>query len=275
MKTKSFILIALAMVAAISVVSCKCCSKKSQEPTQEEIQLQKQALADSVLAEIDALVDQFAKESSNSYRIRTFELTEEEKMVKPDYLLDPSEAKNFVTKSQKMNALAIYGIECTVRRLYDMPCEEVLEVLAKLAAEVNFPVDMDFQRSDAPVSEKVKKCYEAFKERGEIADFWQYHNAILVEKGYLVAQNPDLFFSRITEEQWQSKSAARKTWLKAIEKLAPYDPEMAQLLEWRNKNRIYKSDEQRDMNNISLKSAKEFRIASKDKYIARRNALLQ
>jgi len=272
---KSYIFIALAMVAALSVVSCKCCSKKSQEPTQEEIQVQKQALADSVLAEIDALADQYAKERSNSFRIRTFELTEEEKMVKPDYLLDPSEARNFVTKSQKINALAIYAVEYGVRKIYDMPVDEVSEVMAKLATEVNFPIDVKHESSNAPISEKIIKLYEAYKERGESADFWQFQVAIVIENSYIIAQNPELFFSKITEEQWQSKIASGKTWFKAIEELAPYDPEMTQLLERRNKNRTYKSDEERDIHNSSLKSAKEFRIANKDKYIANRNALLQ
>jgi len=274
---KSNIIIALAMVAALTMVSCKNNKKsaQSQEPTQEEVQEMKQELADSVLAEIDALIDQFANERSNSYRIRAFELTDKEKTVKPDYLLDPSEVNNMVTKTQKINALAIYTIEYGVRKIYDMPLDEISESIARLVTDLNFPVDIEHVRSDASVSEKVKKVYSAFKERCEIADFWQYQSALMAENGYIVAQNPDIFFSRITEEQWQSKTAAHKILVKAVDELAPYDEEMSLLIEWRDKYRVYKSDEQSDTVNSSLQSSKEFRIANKDKYIARRNALLQ
>jgi len=274
MKTKSLIFTALAIAAAIAAVSCECSSKKTQGPTTEEIQTQKQALSDSVLARIDTLAEKYADERLNSFRIKSFELTEEEKMVKPDYLLAPSEAKDCITKLQKINALAIYSMEYSIRKLYDMPTDETSNAIAKLAAEINFPVDADYLCKELPISEKIKKIYASFKERGEIAYFWQYHNAILVETGYLVAQNPELFFCRITEEQWQSKNSSIRTLKKAVEELAPYDPEMAQLLEWRKRNSVYKPGEQTEAINSSLQSAKEFRIANKNRFLAKRNALL-
>ncbi len=106
---KNNILIALAMLAVLTMVSCKNNNKKaqSQDPTQEEVQEMKQALADSVLAEIDAFVDEYIDASSKSFKIRDLELTENEKSVRPDYLLDPSVANNLVTRSQKINALVI------------------------------------------------------------------------------------------------------------------------------------------------------------------------
>jgi len=65
------ILIAVAMVAALSMVSCKNNKKaESQEPTQEEVQEMKQALADSVLAEIDAIAEKLYDASSKSFRLQ-------------------------------------------------------------------------------------------------------------------------------------------------------------------------------------------------------------
>jgi len=273
-------LITCIAVCCATMVSCKNNNKKTaaSQPTQEEIQTQKQALADSILAKIDAIVDQFADDRSNAFRFREFELTEEEKMVKPDYLLDPSLASTFVTKSQKMNALAMYLIDNGVRNIYGISREEAREAMTKLAAEVNFPVDQDYTRSAAPLSEKTKKFYEAFKERGDIAGFWQLQNAFMTEMSYIVAQNPELFFSKINEEQWQSHMASRNSWRKTVEELAVYDPEMAQILELDKKTRMTPSDEELEKvisSNQSIQSVKEYFIANKDKLIARRNALLQ
>jgi len=265
----------IACVAICSAIFVSCKSTKTTEPTPEEIQAQKQALADSVLADIDALAEQFYDASSNSFRVKTMELTDAEKLVKPDYLLDPAIASTFITKNQKVNALGIYVTDRGVRKLYGMPCEEVDEVIAKLAAEVNFPVDLDLAMGYGPVSEKIKKMYELFKEQGSLPLFWQYYNAVYVEYDYFLAKNPELFFSRITEEQFQAYHTMIVSRIKAIEELAQYDEEMAQLWEWRNKNRVHASDEERDNYFKSVELTKQYIAANGDKFIAKRNSLLQ
>jgi len=274
---KSYILIALAMVAALSTVSCKCSSNKTeqQEPTPEDVQEMKQVLADSVLAEIDALAEQYIDISSKSFRIKTMELTDEEKLVKPDYLLDPANANKFVTKSQKVNALAIYAMEMGLREIYEMPMEDTKAAIAQLAAEVNFPFELDKQDADVPLSELIKAEYAKCKDNGDLALFWQFQNAILCEISYILAQNPDLLFSRIPEKQWKNYCQRRSINKKAMIELAKYDAEMATLFEFLTNVRVIKSDEEWAEVNSSLESAKQIRIANKDKYIARRNALLQ
>jgi len=271
------ILIALAMLAALTMVSCKNNKKSvaSQEPTQEEVQEMKQALADSVLAEIDAIADNFFVASENVFHIGSFELTEAEKLIKPDYLLDPSEAANLVTKSQKVNALAIYLLEYVIRYIYDMPQEETKEVIAKLALDVNHPIDNELLTSDIPSSEKMKKEYEICKERGDLAYFWQFQNAFLIEVGYIIAQNPESFFSKITEEQWQAFANRTNEKNYAMRELAKYDEEMADVLEMFNQNRVFSSDEEKASADTTIESAKEFLIASKERLSAHRNALLQ
>jgi len=231
---KSYILIALAMVVALTMVSCKN-NKKVKEPSQEEVQEMKQALADSVLAYIDTCAEKLCDANSKSFRIKTMELTEKEKMVKPDYLLDPSVANTLVTKKQKVNALAIYSIELLVRKIYDMPQEETKEVIAKLAVEVNHPTDVDFFMSDIPTSEKFKREYEICKERGDVAYFWQFQYALLVETGYLLVQNPELFFSKISEEQLFEYGNIAQVIYDAIDELSEYDEEMAELRAFKDK----------------------------------------
>jgi len=271
---RTLTLFAYVAICCAMMVSCK--NAKTTEPTPEEIQQQKQALADSVLAQIDAFVDEFIQASEKGFHFDNLELTEEEKKVKPDYLLEPSFASTLVTKSQKVNALAIYIVDCAVRKIYGMPLYETKEVIAKLAIELNHANDDDFITDyEMPESEIIKKEYEICKDRGDLAYFWQFHYAFVSEMSYIVSNNPELFFSKITEEQWQAFISRFMTVVRGVEKVASYDDEMSQLWKFRNKYNPSGSDEQAKCVNQTKESAKQFRIVNKDKYIARRNALLQ
>jgi len=272
---RTLTLIACVAICCAMTVSCKN-GKKSQEPTQEEVLAAKQALADSVLAEIDAVINDYFEASANSIDFGLMSLTEAEKLVKPDYLLDPKEANNFVAKSQKASALGIYIVDYSIRRMYDMPMEETKEAIAKLAAELNHPLDEnDFSNFDMTVSEKIKKEYAECKERGDMAYFWQFHNAAVIETGYIISQNPELFFKKVSEEQWKMFRNRIDILNEALAKLAQYDEETAQLWGLMRSHRTTSNDEERSSINQSVESAKQHRIGNKDKYIARRNALLK
>jgi len=123
-------------------------------------------------------------------------------------------------------------------------------------------------------SEKIRKEYEACKERGDLAYFWQFQNAIIAEIVYVIAQNPELFFSKITEEQWQAFVMKTDKKNKAMFELAKYDDEMAVVLEMFNRTRISSSYEE-NQNGIIIEDLKQYWIANKDGFIAKRNALLQ
>jgi len=272
----NYILIALAMVAALTMVSCKNNKKtQSQEPTQEEVQEMKQALADSVLAEIDAIVDEYCIAFENDFRFRGFELTEAEKLIKPDYLLDPSVSNELITKSQKINAIAFYMVDLGVRILYDMPVDEAKETIAKLASDVNIPIDLNDYDINIPRSERTRNQYNMLKENEEVTYFWQFHNAAIKETYYIIVQNPELFFSKITEEQWQQYVKRTNEKNKAMRELAKYDEEMAAVLEIFNQNRVVSSDEEKAKVSASIETHKRHLIANKDKFIENRNALLQ
>jgi len=265
-------LIACVAVCCAMMVSCK--SAKTVEPTPEEIQQQKQALADSVLAQIDEFAEQYWNAQSESSIFRRMKLTEEEKMVKPHYLLDPSVADTFVTKSQKVNALAFYVVELGVRELYEMPTEEVGEAIAKLATELNYPFDFDQRDANVPTSELIKSNYEKCKNNDELALFWQFEWALVTDVIYVLSQNPELFLGKITEEQWQAWSVVKQTRLAAIEELAKYDTEMAKVQEFIKKNRTVSGEESKRINQ-SIEVAKQYYVSNKEKYASGRNSLLQ
>jgi len=266
-------LIALVAICSAMMVSCK--NAKNVDPTQEEIQEQRVALADSVLAEIDSLTAQLLDVWEKSFDLGCFVLTPAEKAVKPDYLLDPAAADTLVRKSQKINAMAYYIVDNVIRKLYDMPIEETKAAIAKLAADLNHPIDADFMTSDAPRAEKIKKEYEVCKERGDVAYFWQFQNAIITETCYVTSQNPELFFSKMTEDQWQNFRKRIETIEESLLRLAQYDEEMAQLYDIVVNYKSFSSIEARNDIDKSVETAKNYRIANKNKFSVRRNFLLQ
>jgi len=240
---------------------------KVSEPSHIEVGERKSALASSVLEQIDSLYLQYQKTLDQSFDLSGFELSEKEKLVKPEYFLSLSESNDFVTESQKVNALAIYYIERGIKKIYGMPLEDTDQTVAKLAAELGHSVDIEYLRSDASVSEKLEREYEVCKENGNLADFWQFQYAIFVETTYLLAQNPELFLGRISDEQYQAfhKSAAKVS--DVIVELAKYDEEMAALKSFIDRNNVLQT----------ASGTKEQRIRyfidNKDNIIARRNAM--
>lgn len=271
---KSYIFIALVMVAILSTVSCKN-RNSNQEPTTEDVQEQKVALSDTVLAKIDSLAINYFDAKDGAFTIFNRVLTDANVMEKPDYLLDPSVANTLVTGSQKINAMAIYCIDYAVRKVYEMPVEETKEAIAKLSLDLGHFISTDEYDSGEPISSLISKAYQRHKEDGILNSFWQLEYAMLAEMDYVIASAPGLFFFKISDEQWVNTAKAWGELLAAIAELAQYDEEMAALLEGYNEMNIITSEEDIVKFSSSKASAKQFYIDNYDKIAARRNALLQ
>jgi len=226
-------LILILVVAMVAMTSCKNTNKQVEpEPSQEQIDAMKVELSEDVMAKIDEYAQKYIDSHKDVRTIfsHTFDvMTESQKMVKPDYLLDLSTVDNLMTKSQKTAALAIILCEIEFRKAYDMPVEEAKEAAAKLMVELNHPTQLEDYR-DLTVSEKIKREYETCKENGDIYYFWQFEAALVTEVQYLIAQNPKQFFGNITEEQYALYAEQINILLNACTELAPYDSEIAYVL---------------------------------------------
>jgi len=220
---KLSVLLPLAAALSLCAVSCGNNSRKNKELSQEEVNQQKTALADSVLAIVDEYAKQYQNYIEGSFQFDQFALSEKEKLVKPEYLLEPKIADLLLTKAQKVNGLAIYLTQEPVRRLYGMPVDEVRTVIVKLAAEIGYPIDKEYLESDSPMSEKVRKEYQSCKDRGELQYFWQFQRASVITTKYIISQNPDLFFNKINQEQWSAFHSRVMLSGKAAAELSKYD----------------------------------------------------
>jgi len=255
------------------MVSCK--NNKQSEPTQDEIQEQKTALADSVLAKIDRYADQYFDTNSNCFNFTTLKLTEEEKLVKPDYLLDPSVANTLVTKSQKLNALIIYMFENGIRQAYDMPCTETFKVVMKLTVEQNYPRNFHKILKGTPISEVLREQYNVLMERGDVADFWKAQYATLIEVLYMVLNDTDLFAGRVSEADIKAFGESCASIINTIEYLAQYDEEMSTINEFFNNTTISHCLKDEVTAYTDMETVKQTLTANSDEIIALRNALLQ
>jgi len=264
----------MSIIAALTIVSCKNQNRTSQA-SREELEELKQELTDSVLNAIDELESSYEALSNNTVSIPTLTLSEEEMRIKPKYLLEPSIVNDLVTTYQKLNALAIFVVELNVRKAYGMPVEEVKGVIAKLAMELNHPIGLDLLTSESTMSEKISAEYSKCKENGELIYFWKFQGAILAEINFLFAQDPDIYFSRLTDQGWQSQIQMNMYVVDAMKELAPYDPEIASALSQAVQNRTLTDDGMNGLVGSSVDDARTYYLANRDYLIARRNSLIQ
>jgi len=265
-------LIALVAICFAMMVSCK---SKQSEPTPEEIEAQKLALTDSVLAYIDEIADKYIAISDTADLLSLFTLSESEKMVKPDYLLDPSEVNNFITKRQKVYALGFYSMDYYLLKIYDMPTDATKEAIVKLVAELDFPFEQGFLSKYKSSSEMLKDEYRIFKERGETECFWHLMNAASFEIDYFISQNPDLFYKYISDEANVAENIQWDYLFDVIKQLAQYDEDFNTIynlfMDW------YGEDSTIDVNEgyYTVESAIATYKENCDKYIEYRNRLLK
>lgn len=275
---KSFLLISLVLVAALTI-SCK--NTKNAGNNEESfdaaaLEAAKVELADDVLNTLENLAAGYidAADKMHFDNLLTDNLTEKEKMVTPDYLLDPSVASNMLTRLQKTNALAILVTEYPVRIAYGMPVDPSKEAIAKLVVDLNHPINLDGETSGAPIAERTKQLYENCKERGELNYFWQFAFACQSSLLYLISNNPDKFFNSIDETSYRNFDKHIKTCLEALKIYAQYDAETASILAFWESNGIILSDA--DYQAVSTKEGARKVFSERKENLAQlRSGLLQ
>ncbi|MBQ0086240.1 MAG: hypothetical protein KBS72_00950 [Bacteroidales bacterium] len=275
---KSFLLISLVWVAALTI-SCK--NTKNAGSNEESfdaatLEAAKVELADDVLNTLENLAAGYidAADKMHFDNLLTDNLTEKEKMVTPDYLLDPSVASNMLTRLQKTNALAILVTEYPIRIAYGMPVGQSKEAIAKLVVDLNHPIDLDGETSGAPIAERTKQLYENCKERGELNYFWQFAFACQSSLLYLISNNPDKFFNSIDETSYQNFGKHIKTCLEALKIYAQYDAEIASVLAFWESNGTSLSEADYQAA-TSKEGARKIFSERKENLAQLRNSLLQ
>jgi len=216
-------LIAIALLAALSMVSCK---QKKQNPMANQPQVV--ALSDSLVDRLDQIVDSlvqyYSQPGVTATLIEDMVLTESEKAAKPDYLLDPASVKQLVTSEQKLTALGYLWIDRLVLQLYDMPTAETDAAITKLMSNVNYTLPLK-EVNGTSIAQTIRSGYDSKKASGDLFSFWIIYDAVMTEADYIIACNPDLFGSRITADMWRDISTISLYNASTI--LAPYNERLA------------------------------------------------
>ena len=273
---KYYLFIALAMVAAMSV-SCKNNNKnaKTNEAAEEIVEAAKVVLADDLLATLNEIGESLINDS-NMFDVAGHiaeQLTEKDKLIKPDYLFDPSKVNSMVTRSQKISALGFLICERPIRIAYGMPLDAADEAIGRLMVDLNYTIPVK-KIEDNPIYDIVKEEYEEYKERGELPFFWQFNFSIVNDALFLISRNPDYFFSNITEEQYRSFENRFISCLKAVNVLAKYDQEVAIAFKVFEENMVNNNLEEEMKAFGSFDEAKQQITEAKEIIAARRSALL-
>lgn len=193
---------------------------------QEQIEASIKVQFDSLASEIGKL-DQlpFLKEGPDG-----IQLTDQEKQVKPDYLLDAAVAENATTLAEKYRMVSALGVDKKVAAMYDMPYDAYEKAITKLLADINDPSFKDIQ-DGSTIYETTQTLYDAMQENGRINYFWQLVSASLVEELYVMSQNTEKFLSVFNDDAVANVTFRIILLQDALERLTEYDPELAPVAE--------------------------------------------
>jgi len=192
-------------------------------------------------------------------------LTDAEKQVKPDYLLDVAAADNAMTLSEKYRVLSALQVDKEVAKLYDMETEDLDKAIAKLAADINDPSFKSIEGS-SDVYETAQELYDAMNQNGRINYFWQIVASSLVEQLYVTSQNTEKFISAFTDEAAANVTFRIILIQDALNRLTEYDPEIAPVAEAIAPLTV--------LNAVTVDEFKAQLADAKEKIVASRNALV-
>lgn len=228
MKKLSFFAMAL---AAIAFAACGGSNKPAAEEAAEDSlrAFEQTQIEENIKVQIDSLASLVSNLPALSMFVESedgsLSLTEEEKQVKPDYLLDAKQAEETVTLSSKYRVLTVLEIDKVVAKAYGMPLDEYEAAIVKLSADINDPA-FAVLNEEGTFAAITQKYYDAEEENGRINYFWQVATTSIVEQIYILTQNVDKFITSIDDEAAANLTLRLAIVQDAIERLTEYDPEL-------------------------------------------------
>ncbi len=157
-------------------------------------------------------------------------LTDDEKKVKPDFLLSPAIVDKATTLSEKYRALVALQVDKRVAELYEMPVDDYDKAITKLLAELNDPSFKAIENT-ATFYETTEALYNAMNENGRINFFWQMAAASAVEQLYIISKKKDKFLGSLDDDTASNITFRVVLLQDGITRLAEFDPELSPVAE--------------------------------------------
>ena len=222
-----------AAFAAIVFAACGNKTAQNAESADSTPSFEQAQIAANIKMQIDSIAVEFSKIDQPPFFKTTKEgiqISEEGKLVKPDYLLSPEIAKEAITLSEKYRVLVALSIDQTIAELYDMDTKAYNEATAQLLSDVNDPGFRIFAENGDVVVES-HEIYEAEVQSGRINYFWQAVAASLVEQMYILCQNQEKFLPVFDDDAVANLTLRIALLQDAINRLVEYDPELVEVSE--------------------------------------------
>lgn len=260
-------------IAAVCVCMASCGNGKTNkkaaasQTTKSQVEIQQEEYimmhVDSLAAEITRLKPLGFVESSEEGKIV---LTEQEKQVKPDYLIGAAAINDLQTLSQKYRAAAIMYIDKWVASLYDMPVDEYDAALTKLYLDINDPQLKSIFASDDTAA-AFDEFYKASKENGRLNFFWDVCAAAIVEHTFIASQNSEKFLASFDDESASEFTLEIAMLTIAMDDLAEINPDYKEINEALKPIGV--------INAINVEQFREQLAQVKDEVAASRGSLLK
>ena len=225
MKKISYFAVVLAAMAFTACGGNK--SAKEAEQAEAEKIFEQEQVEEKIKLEIDSLSAEIARlKKLPMLQVGEdgLQLTEEERQVKPDYLLSPAVAENATTLAEKYRALSALCVDKQVAAMYDMPTDEYQAAISKLSADIDDPSFKEIE-DVSNIHETSQKLYDAMNANGRVNYFWQMVAGALIEEFYVMSQNTDKFITAFDDESATSTTFRIVLLNEATKRLASYDPE--------------------------------------------------
>lgn len=225
MRKLSFLAVAIA-----AVLFAACGGKKAAQTTEEqaaEKSFEQEQLEASIKQNFDSLAAEVAKlkQLPITEKNGKIVLTEEERQVKPDYLLNPAVAESATGLSDKYRVLSALQVDCEIAKLYDMSTQDYDSQIAKLLVDINDP-SFEVMNESSNIVEGSQVLYDAMNQNGRINYYWQIVASALVEQLYIISHDTDKFLTAFDDETASNVSIRIIIIQEAIKRLAEYDPEL-------------------------------------------------
>lgn len=267
MKKLSFLVIAF---VAFAMTACNGCKEapKTDEGKAEQKSFEQEQVEAKIKQEIDSLAGLIGnlKQFPFIQEGNKLALTQEEKQVKPDYLLSPSVAEEAQTLAEKYRILSALSVDRKIAELYEMPVEEYDKAITKLSADINDPSFKAIEKENA-LFETSSALYDSMKENGRINQFWQLASAALVEQLFVINKNSDKFLTAFDDNAANDATYRLILVLDALDRLTQYDPEVKPVAE--------ALVPLKELNATTVKELKDQLATAKDKIDAARKALIK
>ncbi len=234
----------IAFVFATAALLAACTGNKPQTPAEEpaattrvakEIpeSFEEQQIKAGMSVQLDSLTAAWLRLGKSPIQVnaeqKTVTLSEDQKKVKPDYLINPADIMDKLESlSLKYRAMVMMDMDKTIADLYEMP-DVYSEPVSKLTAEVNDPAVSYLYENGFNSAEDMQKIYAIEEENGRANYFWEAAAVGIIEQLYILTKNEDMFLATFTDKDAEDITYRVSILVDLYEDLSDYNLELRKL----------------------------------------------